>query len=57
MSLGAKPASDVQSGIMKLYNTTGENTDGTMTQRSITHAIADSAAESISAEEIIGITT
>lgn len=28
------------SGILKLYNTTGNNTDGTMTQRAITEAIA-----------------
>lgn len=29
-------ASSDTSGIMKLYNTTGQNTDGTMTQKSIT---------------------
>lgn len=29
-------ASAVTAGIMKLYNTTGQNTDGTMTQKSIT---------------------
>ncbi len=29
-------ASDVEPGIMKLYNSTGYNTDGTMTQKSIT---------------------
>ena len=29
-------ASSATSGIMRLYNTTGQNTDGTMTQKSIT---------------------
>lgn len=55
-TLAVSNASETKYGIMKLYDYTGENIDGTMTQRSITHAIADSAAESISAEEIIEIT-
>lgn len=33
-------ASDVQPGIMKLYQTHGQNTDGTMSQKAITDAIS-----------------
>jgi hypothetical protein len=33
------PATETNPGIMKLYNTTGNNTDGTMTQNSITSEI------------------
>ena len=32
-------ASDMEPGIMKLYSTTGYNTDGTMTQKSITNEL------------------
>ena len=32
-------ASDVQPGILKLYQTHGQNTDGTMSQKAITDAI------------------
>lgn len=47
-------ATDVSPGIMKLYDNTGENIDGGMTQRSVTHAINDSAS-SIPAEDLIAI--
>ena len=30
------PASSLKAGVVKLYNTTGYNTDGTMTQKAIT---------------------
>ena len=33
-------ATDVQPGIMKLYQTTGQNTDGTMTQKSISDELS-----------------
>ena len=47
-------ATEETPGIMKLYNTVGENEDGGMTQKSVTHAINDSAS-SISAEDLISI--
>ena len=34
-------ATDTTPGIMKLYNTTGVNTDGTMTQNSITNKLSE----------------
>lgn len=37
---GINQASDTVAGIMKLYDETGDNTDGTMTQKSITSEIA-----------------
>ena len=54
-SLAVDYATDTTPGIMKLYDTTGENTDGAMTQRSVTHAIVDSSAESISADDLLEI--
>ena len=33
-------ATDTTAGLVKLYNTTGQNTDGTMTQQAITNAIS-----------------
>ena len=54
-SVGVGFATDTKAGIMKLYNETGENTDGTMTQRSITHAIADNAPISIPTEDLLEI--
>lgn len=47
-------ATEEIAGIMKLYNTVGENEDGGMTQRAVTHAIDDSAA-SIPTEDILAL--
>ena len=47
-------ATEITAGIAKLYDRTGENIDGGMTQRAVTHAIDDSA-EPISAEDLIAI--
>ena len=49
-------ATEILAGVMKLYDTTGENVDGSMTQRSVTHAIDDSAS-SIPAEDLIAVLT
>lgn len=54
-SLAVDYATDTTPGIMKLYDTTGENTDGAMTQRSVTHAIVDNSAESISTDDLLEI--
>lgn len=43
-------------GIMKLYDETGENVDGAMTQRAVTHEIRDKMPYSITAEDILEIT-
>lgn len=51
---GGVPATEEIAGIVKLYDNTGENTDGGMTQRAVTHAIDDSAS-SISAEDLVAI--
>lgn len=48
-------ATDVTPGIMKLYDYTGEETDGTMTQRSITHEIRDNIPEALSADDLYEI--
>lgn len=56
-SLAVDYATDTTPGIMKLYDSTGENTDGAMTQRSVTHAINDASAESISADDLLNILT
>ena len=50
----AEYATEETAGIMKLYDNSGENTDGGMTQRAVTHAISDSAG-SISAEDLMAI--
>jgi hypothetical protein len=51
---GGVPATEEIAGIVKLYDNTGENTDGGMTQRAVTHAIDDSTG-SISAEDLVAI--
>lgn len=48
-------ATDVLPGIMKLYDCTGENIDGAMTQRSVSHAIEDNSANSISTDDLLQI--
>lgn len=54
-TLSAPLATDTTPGIMKLYDYTGEETDGTMTQRSITHEIRDNTPDRISADDIFEI--
>ena len=54
-TLGSKQATSVVPGIMKLYDETGQNVDGTMTQRSITNAIVDNSAQSISTDDLLEI--
>lgn len=44
-------ASSTEAGIVKLYSTTGDNTDGTMTQASITTAISKKIDASVDEEE------
>jgi len=44
-------ATDLVPGIMKLYNTTGDNEDGTMTQKSITGEINKKFKVSVEADE------
>ena len=50
-------ASPVKAGIMKLYNTTGDNEDGTMTQKSITSEIAKKFVVSTGDDEDLIFTT
>lgn len=54
-TLDVNYATDVLPGIMKLYDCTGENIDGAMTQRSVSHAIEDNSANSISADDLLQI--
>lgn len=44
-------ASSTTPGIMKLYDTVGENTDGTMTQKAITDELDDKVEISLNLEE------
>ena len=37
--MGLPTASETVLGVLKLYNTTGDNTDGTMTQKAITQEL------------------
>lgn len=57
LGAGVEQATDTTLGIMKLYDETGENIDGAMTQRSVTHAINDASAESIPADDLLEILT
>lgn len=57
LGAGVEQATETTMGIMKLYDSTGENIDGAMTQRSVTHAINDASAESISADDLLEILT
>lgn len=47
-------ATEEIAGIAKLYDRSGDNVDGGMTQRSVTHTIEDSS-RSITAEELFDI--
>ena len=44
-------ASEELAGVMKLYSTTGDNVDGTMTQRAITKELGEKVELTIDAEE------
>lgn len=50
-------ASEQTSGIMKLYNTTGNNTDGTMTQQAITNELDDKVEIQLNQDEELLIFT
>ena len=50
-------ATSETAGIMKLYNTTGDNEDGTMTQKSITSEIAKKFVVSTGTDEDLIFTT
>ena len=46
-------ATDTEAGIIKLYGTTGENTDGAMTQKAVTDALKEFIIQpDVSAETI-----
>lgn len=47
-------ATDTVAGIAKLYNTTGSNTDGSMTQKSITDALDSKLDKSSEIEKVYG---
>jgi hypothetical protein len=50
----ATTATDTTPGIMKLYSTTGQNTDGTMTQKAITDELEEKVeVEVIHSEELL----
>ena len=40
---------------MKLYDYTGENIDGAMTQRAVTHEIRDNTPSALSADDLYEI--
>lgn len=46
-------ASTTVAGLVKLYDTTGENTDGTMTQKAITHAIGERVKATVDGSMLI----
>ena len=50
-------ASANSAGVMKLYNTTGQNVDGTMTQKSITNELNQRIKTDVNAEEELLIFT
>lgn len=47
----ASMATDTNPGIMKLYSTTGQNEDGTMTQKAITDELDDKVEVTLNIEE------
>lgn len=51
ISTGAELASSKVPGIMKLYNSTGSNTDGTMTQKAITEELDTKVELTLKEEE------
>jgi hypothetical protein len=44
-------ASEQLAGVMKLYSTTGDNEDGTMTQRAITKELSEKVELTINMDE------
>lgn len=50
-------ATDTTPGIMKLYSTTGQNTDGTMTQKAITDELNEKVEVALNIEEELIIFT
>ena len=50
-------ATDITPGVMKLYNTIGSNTDGTMTQKAITDELDDKVEVVVNADEELVIFT
>jgi len=50
-------ASEELAGVMKLYSTTGDNEDGTMTQRAITKELSEKFELTINADEELIIFT
>ena len=50
-------ATDTTPGIMKLYSTTGQNTDGTMTQKAITDELSEKVEVALNIEEELIIFT
>ena len=48
-------ASSADAGILKLYNTTGSNTDGTMTQKAITDQLNTKISVTVEAENELAI--
>ena len=51
LSQDLQVASEELAGVMKLYSTTGDNVDGTMTQRAITRELGEKVELTIDAEE------
>lgn len=48
------PASAEIAGVVKLYDTTGENSDGTMTQRAITQGLSEKiGVQAVDGEQLI----
>ena len=50
-------ASEQLAGVMKLYSTTGDNEDGTMTQRAITKELSEKVELTINADEELVVFT
>lgn len=48
---GSPTATPTQAGIMKLYSTTGQNTDGTMTQKAITDGLNEKFEMQVSEDD------
>jgi hypothetical protein len=44
-------ASETVAGLIKLYSTTGENTDGAMTQKAVTDLLAEKISMEVNASE------
>ena len=51
MNANLELASEQLAGVMKLYSTTGDNEDGTMTQRAITKELGEKVELTINMDE------